>query len=240
MDKELLRIVIIATGFIVMLGMILWSYLRDQRAGQDQDVYENEPVIGSANAINDALKLHTERDEFDIVPIGSAKQGFDVDDESDWDLGSEWKDDVNEDFDEDNNEPARRVAIPDIVQFGIVANDEEGFNGIDLAFAFQAAGLEYGDLKVYERINKNGTVDFGVVCMVEPGTFPEEGADLEAFRCPGVVFYLQHASLEDAQNVFDDFVDTIKQVAEDLDAAIWDHQRQPLTEATIQAIRHSL
>jgi cell division protein ZipA len=230
MDKELLRIVIIATGFIIMIGMILWSYLRSRGAEDDLDIIENEPVIGSSDAIHDSLKLHTDRDEFDIIPMGSAKHTLDTGNESDWD----------DDFDDDNNQPAQRGVIPDILQFGVVANDEEGFNGVDLAFAFQAAGLEYGDLKVYERVNKNGTVDYGVVCMVEPGTFPEEGEDLEAFTCPGVVFYLQHTDLEDAQNVFDDFVDTIKQIAEDLDAVIWDHQRQPLTEATIQAIRQSL
>jgi cell division protein ZipA len=54
------------------------------------------------------------------------------------------------------------------------------------------------------------------------------------------VFYLQHRELEDAQTVFEDFVDTIKTVAKELDGVIWDHQRQPLTDATIQAILLSL
>jgi cell division protein ZipA len=233
MDKELLRIVIIATGLLVIIGMILWSFIKKRRTLDDQDTLENEQVIGSSGAIDDSLKLHTERDEFDIVPLGSARHTLDNEDDSGWDT------EFNDSFDDDDMESDTRIVIPDIIQFGIVANDEQGFNGVDLVLAFGMVDLEYGDLKVYERINKNGDVDYGVACMVEPGTFPE-GIDLGSFYCPGILFYLQHRDLEDAQIVFDDFIDTIKTVAKELDGVVWDHQRQPLTEETIQAIRQSL
>jgi cell division protein ZipA len=235
MDKELLRIVIIATGLLVIIGMILWSYIKNRDAGQDPDEFENEQAIGSSPAaIDPSLKIHPERDEFDIIPMGSAKHSLD-EEEEDWD--DDFAGGFNKDFDDED--PDSRLTIPDIIQFGVVADADEGFNGVDLVLAFQMVGLEYGDLKVYERINKHGGVDYGVACMVEPGTFPE-AEDLMAFNCPGIVFYLQHRELEDAQTVFEDFVDTIKTVAKELDGVIWDHQRQPLTEATIQAILLSL
>ncbi|ESS72378.1 cell division protein ZipA [Methyloglobulus morosus KoM1] len=231
MDKELLRIVIIATGFVVIIGMILWSYIKNRNAMEDEDSIESEKVIGSSGAISDALKLHTEHDDFDIVPVGSAKRTLDSDDnESDWDTEFDGDDEMESDT---------RNVLPEILQFGVVASDDEGFNGVELVLVFESVGLEYGDMKVYERINKQGDVDFGVACMVEPGTFPD-GEYLASFNCPGIVFYLQHQDLEDAQNVFDDFVDTIKTVAKELDGVIWDHQRQPLTDETIQAIRRSL
>ncbi|MEQ1546011.1 cell division protein ZipA C-terminal FtsZ-binding domain-containing protein [Methyloglobulus sp.] len=235
MDKELLRIVIIATGLLIIIGMILWSYIKGRSSEQDPDEFENEQAIGSSPAaIDPSLKIHHERDEFDIIPMGSAKHSFDQEEE-DWDDG--FVGGFNKDFDDED--PDSRLTIPDIIQFGVVADADEGFNGVDLVLAFQMVGLEYGDLKVYERINRHGDVDYGVACMVEPGTFPE-AEDLMAFNCPGIVFYLQHRDLEDAQTVFEDFVDTIKTVARELDGVIWDHQRQPLTEATIQAILLSL
>jgi cell division protein ZipA len=238
MDKELLRIVIIATGLLVIIGMILWGYIKGRSTEQDPDEFENEQVIGSSPAaIDPSLKIHPERDEFDIIPMGSATHTLDEEEESDW--GNEFKEGFNKNFDDDDMESDTRLAIPDIIQFGVVADADEGFNGVDLVLAFQMVGLEYGDLKVYERINKHGGVDYGVACMVEPGTFPE-AEDLMAFNCPGIVFYLQHRELEDAQTVFEDFVDTIKTVAKELDGVIWDHQRQPLTDATIQAILLSL
>jgi cell division protein ZipA len=235
MDKELLRIVIIATGLLVIVGMVLWSYIKNRDVLDDEDPIESEKVIGSKGAISDALRMHTERDEFDIVPVGSAKRTLDSDDNaSDWDTEIDNEDDFDGELEADT-----RNALPEILQFGVVASDDEGFNGVELVMVFESVGLEYGDMKVYERINKHGDVDYGVACMVEPGTFPD-GEYLASFNCPGIVFYLQHQDLEDAQNVFDDFVDTIKTVAKDLEGVVWDHQRQPLTEETIQAIRRSL
>jgi cell division protein ZipA len=232
MDKELLRIVIIATGFLVMLGMIVWSFLKNRKAQSDQDDFATEQVIGSSGGIDESLRLHTEHDDFDVVPIGSATHNLDDDD--DWDT------EFNDNFDEDEElEDDSRQPLPDIIQFAIVAKNEENFSGYDLALAFGLVGLEYGNLKVYERINKTGSVDYGVACMVEPGTFPE-GAHLATFNCPGIIFYLQHGDLENAQTVFDDFVETIKTVADELDGITWDNKRQILTEETIQAIRQKL
>lgn len=236
MDKELLRIVIIATGLLVILGMILWHYIKNRDLDDDDSEIKHEKVIGSSNQLDDTLKLHTERDDFDIIPVGSAKHTLDEDgfenNESDW--NTEFNEEDDDDF-----EPNERNVLPDIIQFGVVARDDEGFNGVDLTLVFGMVDLEYADMKVYERINRNGEVDFGVACMVEPGTFPD-GEYLASFNCPGIVFYLQHNDVENPQAVFDDFVDTIKTVAKELDGVIWDHQRQPLTDETIQAIRRCL
>ncbi|MGZ8223029.1 MAG: cell division protein ZipA C-terminal FtsZ-binding domain-containing protein [Methylobacter sp.] len=46
--------------------------------------------------------------------------------------------------------------------------------------------------------------------------------------------------MDDAPAVFDDYVETINTLAAKLDGVILDHRRQPLTEATVQAIRQSL
>ena len=237
MDKELLRIVIIATGLLIMVGMILWSYLNKRQTDDDIDDLPQEKAIGSKGNIDESLRIHHEHDDFDIIPIGSAKPNLTKDD----DEFDEWEKEIRSDFGEadDFEINEERPSIPEVLQFAIVAGDEEGFNGIDVAAALDRVNLKYGNLKVYERISDKGQVDYGVACMMQPGTFPE-GAALADFNCPGIVFYLQHGDLEDAQSVFEDFVDTIKIVAEDLNGEVWDHQRQPLTDKTIQAIRQSL
>lgn len=40
--------------------------------------------------------------------------------------------------------------------------------------------------------------------------------------------------------VFDDFVETIDVLAEELDGVVWDNQKQPLTAETIAQLRQSL
>ncbi|NOT12924.1 MAG: cell division protein [Methylococcaceae bacterium] len=229
MDKEILRIVIIATGLVVTLGMIFWSYFKGKQSERERDLFDDTAPIRFADTLSTQTKTQTEvgSDDFDIVHMGSAKS-FDTSDNY-----------FNaDDDDEEIADPAPRVVTPSLIQFSLISNADEGFNGADLVDAFNKVGLEYGSMKIFERVDANRLVDFGVVCMVEPGTFP--ASDLETFYCPGVVFFMQPGVLENAQVVFDDFVDTIKLLASELDGVIWDHQRLPLTDTTVEQIRHSL
>lgn len=231
MDKEILRIVIIATGLVVIIGMLLWAFLRNRRAQREMDLYEHE---GASKGVDESL-LFQDHDDFDITPLGSDKRGARSapgrhDDEQD--------DGYYEPEDDDYAEPPPRFVAPKIIQFSLIAQTDEGFNGVDLVNAFERVGLEYGSLKIFERLDANRLVDFGVASMVESGTFPSR--NLETFYCPGIVFFMQPEAVDDAQAVFDDYVQTIQLLAAELNGVIRDHQRLPLTEATVQLIRQSL
>jgi cell division protein ZipA len=223
MDKELLRIVIIATGLMIIMGMLTWSYLRNKKSQEAMDFYDapNENDVKKPRydpVISDDEKVYSESIEADHHHLDPAEAAYEPD--------------------EEDIEPPPRVAVPAIIQFSLIARADEGFNGIDLSNAFGIVGLEYGSLKIYERLDDNRLVDFGVACMVEPGTFPNSG--LDTFYCPGLVFFMQPGALDDAQAVFDDYLDTIQLLAIELDGYILDHQREPLTDTTIQSLRQSL
>jgi cell division protein ZipA len=224
MDKELLRIVIIATGLIIIMGMLTWSYLKNKKSQEDMDYYDDQEFRNSPDK-----SLNSDDDggpEMDIEPLKTADHHY-------YD-----QEDAVYEPEEDDIEPPPRVAAPDIIQFSLIAKSDEGFNGTDLINAFGIVGLEYGSLKIFERLDANRLVDFGVACMVEPGTFPD--SNLDTFYCPGLVFFMQPGALDDAQTVFDDYVDTIRLLAIELDGVVMDHHREPLTDATIQSLRQSL
>lgn len=223
MDKEVLRIVIMATGLIVVVGMLAWGYFKDRKYHVDFTLDEDDAELDKPVAPAD-----DEDDEY-IEPIGSP-----VFDQSE----SYYSND--EDDEQDDYQPApQRIVTPAIIQFCLAAKDPQGFNGEDLHRGFRIAGLKYGSLKIYERIDeKNQLVDYGVACMVEPGTFPS--TNLESFHCPGIVFFMQPDALDDPVAVFDDYVETIRMLAIELDGNIFDHQRKPLTDDTVRAIRQSL
>ncbi|MDP1666555.1 MAG: cell division protein ZipA C-terminal FtsZ-binding domain-containing protein, partial [Methylobacter sp.] len=128
---------------------------------------------------------------------------------------------------------------PEIIQFSVVSKTNEGFNGLDLLKAFRIAELEYGSLKIFERLDAKRMVDFGVACMAGPGTFPDS-TGMDDFYCPGVVFFMQPGVLDDAVKVFDDFLEAVNILAVELDGEVLDHDRKSLTNATIQLIRQSL
>lgn len=221
MDKELLRIVIIATGLLIIMGMLTWSYLKNKKSQEQMDFYDDLEFKGQHN---NPLSLDDEKTDNDPVETNDHHY-FD-------------RDDSVYEPEEDDIEPPPRVAVPGIIQFSLIAKTDEGFNGTDLVNAFGIVGLEYGSLKIYERLDPNRLVDFGVACLVEPGTFPD--SDLDTFNCPGLVFFMQPGALDDAQTVFDDYIETIQLLAVELDGIILDHHRQPITDATIQSLRQSL
>ena len=221
MDKELLRIVIIATGLMIIMGMLTWSYLKNKKSQEGMGFYDDQEFKGQHNN-----PLAIDEKETDSEPIEAGDHHY-------YD-----QEDAIYEPEEDDMEPPQRVEVPAIIQFSLIARADEGFNGIDLVNAFGIVGLEYGNLKIYERLDANRLVDYGVACMVEPGTFPD--SNLETFYCPGLVFFMQPAALDDAQAVFDDYVETIQLLAIELDGIILDHHREPLSDTTIQTFRQSL
>jgi cell division protein ZipA len=232
MDKEILRIVIIATGLVVVIGMLVWAFIKDKKAREDMEFYDDDYADESLTTVP--------RDDFDIVPLGAIKSNVGVQhahDKSDRYYDEEGDDEAYYEQDDDVDPPPR-AAAPAIIQFSIITKADEDFNGADLVEAFEMVGLEYGSLKIFERLDENRLVDFGVACIVEPGTFPDK--DLDQFYCPGIVFFMQPEALDNATAVFDDYIETINLLAAKLDGVVLDHRRQPLTEATIQTIRQSL
>lgn len=223
MDKELLRIVIIATGLLIIMGMLAWSYIKNKKSQEEMDFYDEQKFRSHRN---NPLPIADEK--MDSVPVDEAAVDHHYYDQEDAIYEPE----------EDEIEPPPREAVPAIIQFSLIAKAEEGFNGIDLVNAFGIVGLEYGNLKIYERLDANRLVDYGVACMVEPGTFPD--SNVESFFCPGLVFFMQPGALDDAQAIFDDYIETIQLLAIELDGLILDHHRQQLTDATIQSLRQSL
>lgn len=235
MDKELLRSVIIATGLLIIVGIMLWSYIKNQKALKELDEdhqVEDEPAKPKFN-LSDYVDLNLnflksikpnstpETSENNFAPVTEPKIET-----------------VVTALEEEDLEPSPRMETPSLIQFSLAANSEHGFNGLDLHSAFSIVGLVYGSLKIYERLDANRLVDYGVACMMEPGTFPD--TDLENFYCPGLVFFMQPGVLDNAQEIFDDFVETLQILAIELDGTILDHKKQILSDATIQAIRLSL
>lgn len=231
MDKEILRLVIIGTGVLVMVGMIFWTFFRKGGFGRNRRFFDKK---NSLHHVDPSLVLHHENDDFDIVPLrgGSFEELDEPDnqfipssDEAELANHIHVHQPKNNKFDE----------VPTLIQFSLVAKEDEGFNGIDLKEAFNQVGLEYGSMKIFERVDDNRMVDFSVACMVEPGTFPDK--NLETFYCPGIVFFMQPKELDDPASVFDDFILTIDFLAKRLGGVKWDHKREPLSEETISSLR---
>ena len=236
MDKELLRSVIIGTGLLIIIGLVVWSYIKNLNSKTDVDdefEYDDEPEEPKFN-LYDTLKSKLSfnfnfKKPNAIEASTSSIEALTIADSTETELLETVDDQI---------EPDIRMATPSLIQFSLIAKDAIGFNGLDLQSAFNIVGLVYGSLKIYERLDANRLVDYGVACMKEPGTFPD--TDLENFYCPGLVFFMQPGVLDNAHEIFDDYIETLQILAIELNGTILDHKKQVLTDDTIQAIRLSL
>lgn len=236
MDKELLRSVIIGTGLLIIVGLVVWSYIKNLNSKTDVDdefEYDDEPEEPKFN-LYDTLKSKLSfnfnfKKPNAIEASTSSIEALTIADSTETELLETVDDQI---------EPDIRMATPSLIQFSLIAKDAIGFNGLDLQSAFNIVGLVYGSLKIYERLDAKRLVDYGVACMKEPGTFPD--TDLENFYCPGLVFFMQPGVLDNAHEIFDDYIETLQILAIELNGTILDHKKQVLTDDTIQAIRLSL
>lgn len=227
MDKELLRVVIILIGLLVMIGMVLWHFIKGMRNKRDADDYFDDVEYEQGL---DGYEVEELEDDYGMFAAS------DVDGDgllSDDDIQPQHKE-----AEKPQPKPVTKTALPALIEFSLVARADEGFNGEELFEAFERNDLKYGSVKVFERVDKNRLVDFAVASMIDPGTFPSE--DLEQFYCPGIVFYMQPREVDNPLRVFDDFMDTIDNLAVELDGVVWDNQRQPLTAETIAQFRQML
>jgi Cell division protein len=212
-----------------MIGMLLWHFFKSLRERREADDYfqDSEYSLGE-----EAFDVEEDDDEMDIFPLRDTVDGDALLD--DVDIQPTHKEPVKS----EPVQPVAKTALPALIEFSIVARADEGFNGEDLFEAFERVGLVYGSVKVFERIDKNRLVDFAVASMIDPGTFPDSHQD--EFYCPGIVFYMQPREVDKPLLVFDDFIETIDQLAMELDGVVWDNQRQPLTAETIAQFRQML
>lgn len=239
MDKELLRVVIILIGVLVMIGMVLWHFVKSLRERRTPDDYYDEDSYDD-RAVDD---IEVEDDEMDVFALGSDLVDGDalLDDEA---IKPSPKSPADVSRRETEKKQAaavanaRRMDLPALIEFSIVARADQGFNGEDLFEAFERQGLRYGSVRVFERVDANRMVDFAVASMVDPGTFPD--TELDSFYCPGIVFFMQPREVDEPLAVFDDFMETIDLLAYELDGVVWDNQRQPLTVETVEQFRQVL
>lgn len=246
MDKELLRIAIMATGLIIMVAMIVSAYLKSreeydddeyeeyddefEEEYQDEDSEDDEPVkkLSIAQTLRNVYSQTIQRAQQHqkrTVPI--------IDNEI------ETEEKIAPPL-EKSIEPSHRAPVPPaILQFSVITKaGDDDFNVADIFHVLESLGLEYGSMKIFERVDESRFVHFGVANMVEPGTFPDE--NLDEYYSPGVVFFMQVDGLEDPKATFDNYIKTALVFAHEMDGTVLDHRRQPLTDQMVSAIRAAL
>ena len=121
----------------------------------------------------------------------------------------------------------------------VLPTNEYGFVGESIIQALNAVGLKYGDMEIFHhfgagRLQTNQAL-FSVANMLEPGTFDLN--QIERFRSPGLVFFLQLPAALDGAVSFELFLNTAQRLTEALDGELFATPKTPLDSALIDDMR---
>lgn len=122
----------------------------------------------------------------------------------------------------------------ELIVVHVLAPSGERFAGDALLAALRAAGLKYGAMKIFHRLQpQSQKTVFSVANAVEPGYF-DLGGDCSS---PGVTAFLQLTGAERDFAALDDLIQATQSIAEALGGALRDERRQPFTSSTLERYR---
>ncbi|WP_444985178.1 cell division protein ZipA [Halomonas mongoliensis] len=130
-------------------------------------------------------------------------------------------------------------AADELIVISVMSREEEGFSGAALLNLMLACGLRYDrDMGVFHRFeteDPESRLQFSMVNVVKPGTFPITGMD--EFRTPGITLLMPLPGAEDASASFEAMVETAMVIVRNLGGELKDENHSVMTAQTVEFAR---
>ena len=123
----------------------------------------------------------------------------------------------------------------EIIVISVMSRDEGGFSGTALLDLMLACGLRYSrDMGIFHRFeteDPESQLQFSMVNVLKPGTFPIESMD--DFRTPGVTLLMPLPGASDTAAAFEAMVETAMVVVRHLGGELKDENQSVMTAQTV-------
>lgn len=124
-----------------------------------------------------------------------------------------------------------------VIAFTVMAQEGHRFVGSDLKAVLDNLNLSFGEMNIYHRMTAGAhrKALFSIANIIDPGTF--NPSDPVSMTTPGVVVFAKLPGPVNGLTLFDDVLETAQYLSEHLDGVLCDEVRQPVTQATLEAMR---
>ncbi|HEX2595839.1 MAG TPA: cell division protein ZipA [Luteimonas sp.] len=142
-----------------------------------------------------------------------------------------------------NSELGRRASedFEKIVTLYIAARAGEKLKGPDIVVAAEKAGMVYGHMNVFHRLDEGhperGPV-FSVANIMKPGSF--DMATIQSLETPAIAFFLTLPAPVPALDAWETMLPTAERMAELLNGVLLDESRNALGRQRVQHLRDEL
>lgn len=140
-----------------------------------------------------------------------------------------------------NGEHARETLADaeEMIVISVLSRDLEGFDGSKLLELMMACGLRYsrtmGVFHRFETESAESELQFSMVNVLKPGTFPIE--EMDEFVTPGITFLMPLPGALDSAAAFEAMVETAMVVVRHMGGELKDENRSVMTAQTIEFAR---
>lgn len=127
----------------------------------------------------------------------------------------------------------------ELIVMNVIAETGTVFTGEAIFDILRGRGLKFGDMNIFHRTEPlTRAIHYSVANVVEPGTF--DMADMEAFRTPGMCFFMQLPGPEHPAEAFEDMLSVAREVESKLGGVLSDEQRNRMTNQTVEHYRQRI
>ncbi len=140
-----------------------------------------------------------------------------------------------------NGEHAKETlsSAEEVVVISVLSRDSEGFDGTKLLELMMVCGLRYSsEMGVFHRFeteSDDSELQFSMVNVVKPGTFPIE--EMGEFMTPGITLLMPLPGAIDSAAAFEAMVETAMVVVRHMGGELKDENRSVMTAQTIEFAR---
>ena len=131
--------------------------------------------------------------------------------------------------------PAAAAPVEEkIVTLLIAEREGTAIFGPKIHLALQAQGLQFGDHRIYHRL-QGGKAVFSVASLVKPGLL--DPAEQQGFSTPGLTVFMLLPGPARPGAALQDMISTAQSLANALNAEVFDASRQPLTPDNARTLK---
>jgi len=206
------------TAILVFASLKLLKLSRQQKSSPRN---HREPILGGKNKLQ-------EGDDVQVAPLQL--------EDSDAVLGIK----VLGPIVAEKTQPSenQKPKTPATIVVYLMAPKGRPYIGYELLQSLLAAGLRFGEHNIFHRYednNPNAKALFHLASANSPGTF--ELSKMGSFSCPGLSLFMQLDARRDNAAIFEDMLDTINELLNELGGELWDDQRKGLSMDKITEYR---
>jgi len=127
------------------------------------------------------------------------------------------------------------IPTDDVVALYLIVKNQEPLKGESILSAALANQLQYGDMKIFHRKDKNKKTIFSMANMHEPGHF--DSAKIHQLHTRGVSFFIQLSLCDEPVKALDEMLICAHSMASMLGTHLCDQNQHLLNEVCTRALR---